>query len=206
MAITGPTGIQPNVRITGETPTTTAGAEHVTTARSEATPSMATAQMQRTVDPGATSQLHLPPTAMSREASGQRDAAPDSDFRAAMAPLAKLLNNPALKTGMAAPGAAAFLAGIPTLGAIASAAYALWHFARFVGLLMAKGKLKWSELAKAGGHTAAALASAAGAPLASTIAFLADAATTDDEEWTEEDGQARKKREPTIAPVPEPMA
>ena len=205
MAITGPTGIQPNVRITGETPTAQ-GAEHVTPTRSEATPSMATAQMQRAVDPGASSQLQLPPTPMSREGSGPRDAAPDSDFRAAMAPLAKLLNNPALKAGMAAPGAAAFLAGIPTLGAIASAAYALWHFARFVGLLMAKGKLKWAELAKAGGHTAAAFASAAGAPLASAAAFLADAMTTEDEEWAEEDGQPRKQREPTIAPVPEPMA
>ncbi len=204
MAITGPSGIQPNVRITGETPSTQ-GAEHAVTPRAEAAPSMATAQMQRAVDPGANSQLQLPPTHMPREGSGPREGAPDSDFRAAMAPLAKLLNNPALKTGMATPGAVAFLAGIPTLGAIASAAYALWHFARFVGLLMAKGKLKWAELAKAGGHTAAALASAAGAPLASSVAFLADAATTEDEEWVE-GGLPRKKREPEAAPVPEPMA
>lgn len=200
MAITGPSGVQPNgvQRIAGEAPTVQTNAT-VTPARTDATPSMATPQMQRAVNAGATSQLVMP----AAPSSVAREAAPDSDFHAAMAPLAKLLNNPALKTGMAAPGAAAFLAGIPTLGAIASAAYALWHFARFVSLLMAKGKLKWSELVKAGGHTAAAIASAAGAPLASSVAFLADAATTDDEEWADANG---KRQAPTFAPVPEPMA
>lgn len=206
MAVTGPAGVPTNVRVVGEALAPQSVEHGQGLARAEgvpanpaANPSMATPQMQRAVDPGQAAQLVLPSVAP------QKDAAPDSDFRAAMAPLAKLLNNPALKAGAALPGAAAFLANIPTLGAIASAAYALWHFARFVQALLARGKLRWGELAKAGGHTAAAFAAAAGAPLASTVAFLADIATTDDEEWSD-DGLPRKKREPTESPVPELMA
>lgn len=195
MGINGPSGIQPNVRISGETPTTPL-AEPAANKSGAVTPGMATPQMQRAVASGTTSQLIIP-AGISKEATPA-----ESDFHAALAPLAKLLNNPALKLGMGTVGAAGFLAGIPTLGAIASAAYALWHFMRFVAQLMARGKLKWAELVKAGGHTAAAFASAAGVPLASTAAFLMDAA----EEDLTEDGQPRRKYEPEAAPVPVPMA